>query len=94
MLNMIKEVLIMFKQIYKWTNKIKNKLNEKGQGMVEYAIILAVVAAVAVAVFYTGGSTTGENGTKKDGLEGTVQKAFDKAGEKINEVGNTQQSGG
>ena len=78
----------MFKWIYKWTEELKNKLNEKGQGMVEYGIVLAVVAAIALAVFgnVSGEKTvTGEGGTTStekvnaSGLSGAVEKAYDSA---------------
>lgn len=69
----------MFKMIYKCTNKIKDKvaalsakLNEKGQGITEYAIILAAVALIAVAALW-GGS---DNGT---GLKGAIDDAFGNA---------------
>ena len=69
----------MFKLIYKITDKIKNKLNEKGQGMVEYAIVLAAVAAIAFAVIWNGG-----NSGSTEGLKGSVTKAFDNASDQIN----------
>ena len=76
----------MFKMIYKWTDKIKDKvaklsakLDEKGQGIVEYAMIIAAVAIIAFAVLY--GTST--NGTT---LEGAVSGAFDKASEQIENV--------
>ncbi len=58
--------------------------------MVEYAVILAVVAAVAIFVFGTGKSDAG--------LGSTVKGAFEKANTNINKVGDeatpkTQQSG-
>ena len=37
----------MFKYIYKFLDKLKEKFSQKGQGMVEYALILAFVAAIA-----------------------------------------------
>ena len=61
----------MFQLIYKCTNKIKDKvaalsakLNEKGQGLTEYAIILAAVAVIAVVALY-GPNSNGESGLKK-----------------------------
>ena len=72
--------------IYKITKAIREKvakLNEKGQGMVEYAIILAVVAAVAIFVFGTGSDSD------ESGLGVTVKKAFDKASTQIDKAGVT-----
>ena len=73
----------MFKMIYKWTDKIKDKvaklsdkLNEKGQGLTEYAIILAAVALIAVAALWG----SGEN---NKGLKGAVDDAFGKATDAI-----------
>lgn len=37
----------MLKHIYNFIDKIKEKLSQKGQGMVEYALIIAFVAAIA-----------------------------------------------
>ena len=72
----------MFKFIYDLKAKLQEKLSEKGQGMTEYAIILAVVAVVAVAVFY---GSTDENG-KAGGLQGTIGGAYDKANNAINNL--------
>ena len=69
----------MFKLIYQVTDKIKekiSKLNEKGQGMVEYAIIVAVIAAIAYTLFNSDNS----------GLNGTISNAFDTADNNINKV--------
>lgn len=71
----------MFKWIYELKAKLQEKLSEKGQGMTEYAIILAVVAIVAVAVFYGGGGDDGNNG-----LKGTISGAYSKATNAINNV--------
>ena len=73
----------MFKWIYELKAKLQEKLSEKGQGMTEYAIILAVVAIVAVAVFYG-------NGDESKGLEGTITKAYDQANTQINKIGQIQ----
>lgn len=70
----------MFKWIEELKQKIQEKLSEKGQGMTEYAIILAVVAVVAVAVFYGGGNND-------SGLKGTVSGAFDRATDAVNKAG-------
>lgn len=69
----------MFKFIYDLKAKLQEKLSEKGQGMTEYAIILAVVAVVAVAVFYGHG--------KEKGLEGTISNAYTKANNQIDSIG-------
>ncbi|MBR5914683.1 MAG: pilin protein [Selenomonadaceae bacterium] len=61
----------MFKHIYAFTNKIKSYLSEKGQGMVEYALILALVAGIAAVAL---------NG----GLRDAVSGAFTKATSQIN----------
>lgn len=70
----------MFKWIYELQKKLQEKISEKGQGMTEYAIILAVVAVVAVAVFYGGGSSNGA------GLSGTIGNAYQKANNAINNI--------
>ena len=78
----------MMQSIYRITKAIRNrvaKLNEKGQGMVEYAVILAVVAAVAIIVFGTGNADKG--------LGETVSGAFKKANDNINKVGDEATSG-
>ena len=69
----------MFKWIYELKAKLQEKLSEKGQGMTEYAIILAVVAVVAVAVFYGGDGD-------KDGLEGTIKNAYSNANDAIDKI--------
>ena len=79
----------MFKLIYNWTDKLKNKLNEKGQGMVEYGIVLAVVAAIAIAVFGSRSTpntaAAGETSNAKagTGLSGAVEGAYQKATDNI-----------
>lgn len=60
----------MFKWIDKLTEKIREKLSEKGQGMVEYALIIAVVAVIAVLVLNTN-------------LRNAITGAFESAGEQI-----------
>ena len=71
----------MFKFIYDLKARLQEKLSEKGQGMTEYAIILAVVAVVAVAVFY------GSN--ENAGLQGTISNAYGKANNSIDSIGNS-----
>ena len=69
--------------LFKWINELKaklqEKLSEKGQGMTEYAIILAVVAVVAVAVFM---GKDGSGGTLGNAING----AYSKAGTAINSI--------
>ena len=59
---------MLFKYIQKLINKLK--VSEKGQGMVEYALIIAFVAAIAIFAL---------NG----GLKTAVSSAFDRASEQI-----------
>ena len=84
----MKGLIFLFSYIYKVIDKIKAKLNQKGQGMVEYAVIIAVVAGIAVAVL---------NGNLKE----SITQAFDTAGDKVNEAasgtansGNNNSGGG
>ena len=79
----------MFKMIYKWTDKMKDKvaelsakLNEKGQGLTEYAIILAAVAVIAFVALY-GSGTDG-----KGGLKEAVTNLFTTATTKVNAANN------
>ena len=77
----------MFQSIYKWTDKIKAKvaaLSEKGQGMVEYAMIIAAVAIIAVIVLWTG----------ENNLSDSVQNAFGKASTEINNAASEGGNGG
>ena len=53
-------------------------LGEKGQGMVEYALILAFVVAVAAAVFAQG--TSGGLGQAINGIVTRVSKAVSGTG--------------
>lgn len=69
----------MFKWIYDLKAKIQEKLSEKGQGMTEYAIILAVVAVVAVAVFM---GKNGQGGTLGNAING----AYSRAGNAIDKI--------
>ena len=73
----------MIKFIKDIVNNIKSKLDNRGQGMVEYAVVLAAVAAIVVAVMY--GSGTGDSQTKGK-LQQSVESAFDKANSKIDAV--------
>ncbi|MBR1396668.1 MAG: hypothetical protein IJ563_03920 [Selenomonadaceae bacterium] len=78
----------MFKFIYSITDKIKNKLNEKGQGMVEYAIILAGIALIAASVFLSDGTKTVDGETVNDTstLKGAVNNAFENTTKQINKA--------
>ena len=62
----------MMQYIQKLLKKLK--ATEKGQGMVEYALIIAFVAAIAIFVL---------NG----GLRNAVSGAFDKAASAVNQAG-------
>ncbi|MBQ9478414.1 MAG: hypothetical protein IJU71_02575 [Selenomonadaceae bacterium] len=59
----------MFKWIYKAKQAIQDKISEKGQGMVEYALVLAAVALIAAFVL----------SDSDDGLRGAVGGAFSNA---------------
>lgn len=69
----------MIKWIYELQKKLQEKLSEKGQGMTEYAIILAVVAVVAVAVFM---GSDGKGGTLGNAIGG----AYDKSADAVNQI--------
>ena len=67
--------------MFKYINKLIKKLkaSEKGQGMVEYALIIAFVAAIAIFAL-------------NNGLKDAVKGAFDNASSMVNsaqEVINT-----
>lgn len=71
----------MFKWIYKFTNKLKekvatlsDKMSEKGQGLTEYAVLLAAVAIIAFAALY---------GSGNDGLKKSITDLFGTAKTKI-----------
>lgn len=66
----------MFKYFYNFIDKIKAKLNQKGQGMVEYALIIAFVAAIAAVAL-------------KSQLGTAVSGAFEKAANAITTAGET-----
>ena len=76
--------------MYNFMKKIRDAIgsikNEKGQGMVEYAIVLAVVAIIATFVFWgTDGST--------DNLQQTVKGTYDNAKTQI-DAASKNTSGG
>jgi Flp pilus assembly pilin Flp len=62
----------LFKFIEELKAKLQEKISEKGQGMTEYAIILAVVAVVAVAVFM---GKDGQGGTLGNAINGAYSQA-------------------
>lgn len=78
----------MFGYIYKFLDKVKSKLSEKGQGMVEYALIIAFVAGVA---FVALGTSDGDTGLAK-----AIKEAFSSAEKQINDHNpdKTNSSGG
>ena len=60
--------------------KIKEFFDEKGQGIVEYGIVLAVVAAIAFAAFgYS---------NKDNGLQNKITTKFENAKTNIDAVGS------
>ena len=63
----------MFKYIYKFLDKLKEKFSQKGQGMVEYALILAFVAAIAFVAL----------NSEDTGLGTKIKNAFGAAGSQI-----------
>lgn len=66
----------MFKYFYNFIDKIKTKLSQKGQGMVEYALIIAFVAAIAAVAL-------------NSNLGDAVKNAFTKAATAINGAGSS-----
>ena len=62
----------MFKYFYNFIDKVKSKLTQKGQGMIEYAMIIAFVAVIA------GVALSSDNG-----LSQAIQGAFQKAANMI-----------
>lgn len=65
--------------------KLRAKLDEKGQGMVEYALILAAVALIAVVAIWGGGK---EEGDKSTDLQTAVTNAFNKAATEVDKAQN------
>lgn len=72
----------MLKTISNLFSSLKERLGEKGQGMVEYALILAAVAIIAVVAIWGGSKGDGKNS-----LKSAVTGAFEKA---ATEVTNAQ----
>ena len=69
-------MLNLFKYFYNFIDKIKSKLSQKGQGMVEYALIIAFVAGIAAVALNTGLGTS-------------IQNAFSRASDQIDNAGTT-----
>ncbi len=67
----------MLKKISNLFSFLKERLGEKGQGMVEYALILAAVAIIAVVAIW--GSGTGGTGSSGTSLKEAVTSAFTRA---------------
>lgn len=65
--------MISLKKFFNLLNFFKEKLGEKGQGMVEYALILAAVAIIAVVAIWG----TGKTDSSTD-LKTAVTNAFTK----------------
>ena len=72
---------MLFKYIQKLINKLK--VSEKGQGMVEYALIIAFVAAIAIFAL---------NGQLRNAVTGAFQKATTNVNDAAEKAGDT--SGG
>lgn len=72
----------MFRWFYEKKQALQEKIEEKGQGIVEYALILAAVAIIAIFVL-------GSNG----GLTGAVNSAYSGATDKITAATNANPGG-
>lgn len=72
----------MFKYIYGFLDKVKSKLSEKGQGMVEYALIIAFVAAIAAVAL-----------NSDNALGAKIKTAFTNAGTQIDQAGTGSTTG-
>ena len=70
----------MFKWFYKMKQAIQDKVSEKGQGMVEYALVLAAVAIIAAFVL---------SNDSNSGLRGSIDGAFSNAKTQIDNAGNS-----
>lgn len=72
----------MFRWFYEKKQALQEKIEEKGQGIVEYALILAAVAIIAIYVLSSDG-----------GLTGAVSEAYSGAAQKINSATNVDPKG-
>lgn len=73
----------MLNYIYNLAKSVRDKissLGEKGQGMTEYALVLAAVAIIAAAVLFT------SYGEGNKSLQDTIAGAFTTASDKIDEA--------
>jgi pilus assembly protein Flp/PilA len=61
--------------------KVMRYLEQKAQGMVEYALILAFVVGVAVAL------------TSSDGIKGAIETTFNNVTQTLNKANNTSTGG-
>lgn len=68
----------MFKRFNRLNKKILEELSEKGQGMIDYALILAVVAVISVALFMT---SDGSGKRFGDSVNGIYQQSSDAVNE-------------
>lgn len=77
----------MLNKIYSLLVGFRQKLGEKGQGMVEYALILAAVAIIAVVAIW--GTNSGDVATESGAtsLKAAVSNAFSNAATKIDTAG-------
>lgn len=60
--------------------KLQERLSEKGQGMIEYALVLAFVAVVSAAVFMS------SDGGGRNYLTNTVSGTYDKTGNVVDNI--------
>ena len=85
----------MFKYFYALIKKVKSKLNQKGQGMIEYALIIAFVAGIAYVALNSktglGEAIQGAFGKAKDQIETQTNKIPDTDKPPANEGGEAQQ---
>ena len=75
----------MLNKIYSLLVGFRKKLGEKGQGMVEYALILAAVAIIAVVAIWGSSTAPADDGTD---LRSAVTRAFKTAADKVDEAQN------
>ena len=84
----------MFKWFYQMKKALQEKISEKGQGMVEYALVLAAVAIIAALVLSdSGGLTDSVNGAYTKAAS-SITAATDNVGKTTGSGGNQTQTGG